>query len=130
MHRISFAANTLCPPPHPVVKGLNKLYIFIVEPGGPPQGLATTALSSTSVKVEWLEIDPALQFGIILSYKIKYQRTDKKDALKETISLSTTAVLSDLNEYTDYDISVAGSTSKGAGIFSTIITQKTLEDRK
>ena len=82
------------------------------------------------MKLDWLEIDPTLRFGIILSYKIKYQRRDKKDVSKEMTSSNRTAVISGLNEYTDYDMSVAGTTSKGDGIFSAIVTQRTLEDRK
>ena len=82
------------------------------------------------MKFEWLEIDPTLRFGIILSYKIEYQRTDKKDVSKEITSSNKTAVIYGLDEYTAYDMSVAGTTSKGDGIFSAIVTQRTLEDRK
>ena len=102
-------------------------YAFLLEPGGPPESLLATALSSTSIQIEWLEIDPILRFGIILSYNIKYQRTDEKDVLKEITSLNRSAVISGLNEYTDYDLSVAGSTSKGVGMYSAFIKHRTLE---
>ena len=38
--------------------------------------------------------------------------------------------LSGLNMYTEYDIRVAGITSVGVGVFSSIFTQRTLEDGK
>ena len=59
---------------------------------------------------------------------MKYKRVDGKDLESETTVNGLSAVISNLAEYVDYRIEVAGMTSKGTGVFSTSIIQRTFED--
>eukprot|EP00795_Rhopilema_esculentum_P002629 gene2630-826_t len=98
------------------------------KPSAPPTAISTTALSSRSLKVDWSVIEPAHTNGIITAYVVKYKRVDGKDLETETTVNGLSAVISNLAEYVDYRIEVAGITSKGPGVFSTSIIQRTLED--
>ena len=78
--------------------------------------------------VQWGDVPAADQNGIILSYTVNYRMlpgginlTNKVDAL------ATEATLMDLNEHTNYTITVFASTVKGDGIVSEPITLRTDE---
>ena len=95
-------------------------------PGAPPTSVTAAAKLPKSINVTWSEINPTKTFGIIISYKVKYRRTDGQDSMKEVIVYQKSASLEDLDAYINYDIQVAGMTIKGVGVFSSKITHRTL----
>ena len=87
-------------------------------PGAPPSSVSAAADLPSSINVTWSEVIPSKTYGIIISYKVKYRRTDGQDSMKEVIVYQKSALLENLDAYIDYDIQVAGMTIKGVGVFS------------
>ena len=61
---------------------------------------------------------------------MKYKRTDLNVAQNEHIVYKRSSKLDGLAESVEYEISVAGMTIKGVGVFSSKITISTKEDGK
>ena len=81
--------------------------------------------------VEWGEVPPAGQNGIILSYTVTYKGLpDGSPESKVVDAQGTQANLTGLNEYTNYSITVFASTVKGDGNASAPIVVITDEDSK
>ena len=77
----------------------------------------------------WEEV---LANGIIINYEVQFEPLQFSQTLT-TSSVNTTnltVLLSSLQEYVEYDISVRAYTSVGPGPYSDPVTQRTLEDRK
>ena len=85
-------------------------------------------MSSTTVNVTWSDIIPSQTYGIIASYSLKYKRTHDQGIENEIVVFEKSALISGLDEYVEYDIKVSGMTSKGAGVYSAITKQRTLQD--
>ena len=102
-----------------------------IEPASPPQNVRTTAISSTEIDVRWIEVPMIDENGIIINYEVQVEPLDFNDILTiiyvNTTTLST--VVSDLQEFVAYNISVRAYTSVGPGPFSPPVTDMTLEDR-
>ena len=103
-----------------------RIIVFLV-PGAPPLSVTATTRFPSSLNITWLEIAESQRNGIILSYVIKYKRTDGKGLLTDLTAYGTNALLQNLAADTEYDVQVAGVTSKGHGIFSRTAVFKTLE---
>ena len=93
------------------------------------------ANSSTSIIVTWDVVSPIDQNGIITMYEVLYEPLETfSDAIGPlTMNVSSsemTAVLTGLQEFVDYNISVRAYTSAGEGPYSTEITEMTAEDGK
>ena len=87
--------------------------------------------SSTSILVQWGDVPAADQNGIILSYTVTYKALPGCTPKTEVFIAPTTGVtLTDLNEFTNYSITVFTSTVKGAGNDSEPIIVITDEDSK
>ena len=99
-------------------------------PNAAPLNITATAVSANWLNMTWLGIKEEKRNGIILSYIVKYKRTDGKGAQYQIIAYEKNALLQGLAAYEKYDISVAGVTSKGHGIFSSKVTFRTLESGK
>ena len=102
-----------------------------IEPASPPQNVHTTAISSTAIEVRWIEVPMINENGIIISYEIQVEPLDFNDILTIIYVNTTTLsmVVSDLQEFVAYNISVRAYTSVGPGPFSPPVTDRTLEDR-
>ena len=99
------------------------------EPSAPPSDVQGRNTSSTSILVEWGEVPPAHQNGIILSYTVTYKGLpDGSPQAKVVDAPITQASLTGLNEYTNYSITVFASTVKGDGNASAPIVVITDED--
>ena len=85
-------------------------------------------MSSSSIRVQWSDIDSDLQNGIIVLYVVNYQRKDKLDDLQTANTTDKFMLLTGLAKYIEYDMSVAGVTGKGVGIFSATVTERTIGD--
>ena len=87
--------------------------------------------SSTSILVQWGDVPAADQNGIILSYTVTYKALPGGTPKTKVVIAPTTEVtLTDLNEFTNYSITVFASTVKGAGNDSEPIIVITDEDSK
>eukprot|EP00795_Rhopilema_esculentum_P013677 gene13677-4581_t len=99
-------------------------------PSAPPSRINLQASTSTSIVVAWGPIPFRNQHGALIGFIIKYSLKGEGNWLNVT---SNTIVvrektLTGLNKYRGYDIRIAGMTSAGVGVFSSIFTQRTLED--
>ena len=87
--------------------------------------------SSTIILVQCGDVVPADQNGIILSYTVTYKALPGCTPKAEVaIALTTEVTLIDLNEFTNFSITVFASTVKGAGNDNEPIIVITDEDSK
>ena len=107
-----------------------KRLFTIAVPGAPPTAVAAVPLSASNLNVTWSDIAAQQRYGIVLSYKVKYGRTDGKGVQKEIVVNEKSSKLEGLPANVEYEISVAGMTIKGVGVFSPKITITTKEDGK
>ena len=99
-------------------------YPFILlGPPGTPQLYPPVVLDSTSIRVEWDEVECTQRNGIIASYVIQYNNINGSSQ-KEVIANaeSTSIVINGLNRFSLYSISIAAVNSIGTGVFSEMIT--------
>ena len=81
--------------------------------------------------VEWGEVPPADQNGIVLRYTVTYKALPGGSNKTVVVNAPTTeTTLTGLNEFTNYSITVFASTSKGGGNISDPIIVITDEDSK
>ncbi|XP_037934636.1 protein sidekick isoform X4 [Teleopsis dalmanni] len=111
-------------------------------PEAPPTNVKVIAINSTSVKVSWIPPNPQQINGINQGYKIQAWRHEMNDDdLEETEARMITvppslidplaeqiAILSGLEKFTDYNITVLCFTDPGEGVRSYKIAVKTKED--
>ena len=103
----------------------------LTEPNAPPANVRGQNASSTSILVQWGDVDAADQNGVILSYTVTYRALPSGiEQTKEVDAPITQANLTGLNKYTNYSITVSASTSKGGGNASAPIIVITDEDSK
>ena len=104
---------------------------FLTEPSAPPSNVTGRSASSTSIFVSWGQVLFLDQNGVILSYTVTYRALPSGSSQTKNVSASVNqTTLTDLNEFTNYSITVFASTSKGGGIQSTAIVVITDEDSK
>ena len=80
----------------------------------------------------WAEVSSIYENGIIINYEVQVEPLDFTDILTtiyvNTTSLPTRMVVSGLQEFVRYNISVRAYTSVGPGPFSPPVTERTLQD--
>ena len=114
---------------HPSLRPLVRF--FFSGPNAPPSNVRGQNSSSTSIFVQWSNVPAADQHGVILSYTVTYKALPVGSQRTKVVSAPTThATLTDLNEYTNYSITVFASTIKGDGNLSEPIVVITDEDSK
>ena len=107
------------------------LLFFCVEPNAPPSNVQGRKASSTSILVQWGDVPAADQNGIILSYTVKYTALPGGSEQTKVVNApANETTVTELNEYTNYSITVFASTSKGGGNVSEPIIIITDEDSK
>ena len=114
---------------------LKQCFLFVLsvypEPNAPPSNVEGRNTSSTGILIQWSDVPAADQNGIILSYTVTYKALPGGTPKTEVVIAPTTEVtLTDLNEFTNYSITVFASTVKGAGNDSEPIVVVTDEDSK
>ena len=89
---------------------------------GTPQLYPPVVLNSTSIRVEWDEVECTQRNGIIASYVIQYNNINGSSQ-KEVIANaeSTSIVINGLNRFS-FSFSIAAVNSIGTGVFSEMIT--------
>ena len=102
------------------------------EPATPPQNVQATAFSSTQITVTWNEVPAIEQNGDIVVYEVRFEPLQFTEVLlteyRNTTNMS--AVLTGLQQYVEYNISVRAYTSVGPGFLSEDVTERTFEDRE
>nr|XP_058950117.1 protein sidekick-1-like [Pocillopora verrucosa] len=100
------------------------------KPTAPPANIRGHNTSSTSILVEWREVPPADQNGVILTYTISYQSLTQNDNSSKTVGSSIQKLnLTGLKEFVDYNITLFASTVKGNGKLSDPIFVITDQDK-
>ena len=97
--------------------------------------MTATANSSTTIAVMWDEVVSTDQNGVITVYEVMYTPLEVFEGsigtgLKNVTYPSTSVVLTDLEEYVFYNITVKAYTQVGLGYSSSPVTERTDEDGK
>ena len=88
-------------------------------------------LSSTSIMVSWDEVPPIDRNGIVTDYEVLYEPLETFEGAIMSMKVNTTnlsIIVTGLQEFVMYNISVRAYTSEGPGPYSEEITEMTLED--
>ena len=107
---------------------------YSTAPAAPPQNVTATAVSSTEIEVLWEEVPNIDQNGVITMYEIKFVPLETFGGQITSTTANTSdgsvlmMVLTGLEEYVEYNISVRAYTSAGPGPYSDPVTERTLED--
>ena len=104
-------------------------------PASPPDNVAVTVNSSTTIMVTWDSVPPIDQNGIITMYEVLYEPLETFGGaigpmFMRVPGIQLSAVLSDVQEFVSYNISVRAYTSVGDGPFSDSMIVMTPEDGK
>ena len=110
-------------------------YSFVLAPSAAPGDVQCHYTSSTSIQVSWVARSAADQNGALTVYTVYYQAvgghfndgTLKQQAVVAPLSQ---VVLTGLEEYVEYNISVSAWTSVGEGPLSASIIVRTAEAGK
>ena len=104
-------------------------FFVVVVPNAPPANVMGNNKTSTSIFVQWNEVPANNQNGIIVNYTVTYTELPSGSSLDEVvIAPKRNITLVQLNKFTNYNITVFASTSKGGGSRSDPIFVITDED--
>ena len=97
-----------------------------------PLNVSALANSSSEITVYWDEVPPFNRNGLILFYEVLYCSTLNCTEMSVNTTDATTfnLTLDNLEEFTDYNITVRAYTVIGAGESTTAIVVTTLVKRK
>ena len=90
----------------------------------------TYSVNSTTVNINWLQIDCIDRNGVITSYAVVFQEQGGSVIPGEVNMMDRTFTASGLTPHTNYTFRVAGVNSNGTGPYSNEITVLTDEDGK
>ena len=102
-------------------------------PDSPPENVTTVVTSSTSIMVTWNAVSLIDQNGIITEYEVQYVPLETFGNTIGIEMVNTSAMsylLSNLEEFVNYNISVRAYTVEGRGPYSDPIMTQTFEDGK
>ena len=109
-------------------------FSVFTDPVEPPQNVTATALSSTEIAVSWEEVPAISRNGEIITYEVQYEPLTLFDGQLSTDTFNITntsllfTILTGLEEYVVYNISVRAYTSTGPGPYSDPVSFRILED--
>ena len=109
------------------------VFSICAVPSEAPLNVMLMVESSTAIRVSWEEVPAIDENGIIIMYQVQYDPLETFGGLisiniTDTSMLST--VLTDLEEYVEYNISVRAYTSAGPGPYSIGVSNRTETDGK
>ena len=108
-----------------------RLLLFLLPaPSDYPQNLSAVTVSSTKIAVSWNEVPASGQNGIIIQYRVQYEPLMVLSGALTMNTSNTSALLRNLQEYIEYNITVRAYTSIGPGPLSPSVTNRTFEDGK
>jgi len=99
-------------------------------PSDYPQNVIAVTVSSTEIAVSWNEVPVIGRNGIIIQYTVQYEPLMILSGALTMNTSNTSALLRDLQEYIEYNITVRAYTSVGPGPLSPGVTNRTFEDGK
>ena len=105
--------------------------ISLLAPASPPNDVMATVVSPTSIMVTWDIVPPIDQNGVTTMYEVLYEPQETFGGAIGPLTSTSTAMsllLTGLEEFVNYNISVRAYTSVGAGPYSEDITEMTSED--
>ena len=85
-------------------------------------------VSSTAIKVHWESIPVHLQHGLVLGYHLIVMLNSVLESKITVPQNMSEMVVTNLQKYTTYQVSLYGFTVKGSGVQSTPISVSTDED--
>ena len=101
---------------------------FPPAPYAPPTSVNTSAVTSSSITVQWGPVDCIHRNGDITGYSVRYG-VQESSGSTQTMNVSggaaTEAMTSGLNSATNYSIEVAAVNSAGTGDYSNSISVTT-----
>ena len=106
------------------------------EPDASPQSVTAIVVSSTEIVVSWEEVPAIDQNGVITMYEIQFVplETFGGQITSDTVNTSDGSVLmmvlTGLEEYVEYNISVRAYTSAGPGPYSIGVVERADTDRE
>ena len=106
---------------------------WVIGPAGHPRNVKAVSLSSTEIKVTWEDVPLIDRNGIITMYEVKYTPLENFDGAIGTATTNVSAVavvVTELEEYVNYNISVRAYSRVGPGPYSDQVTALTYEDGK
>ena len=113
------------------------IIFLLLEPNSSPGEVAATAASSKNISVSWNPVTPDDRNGIIKGYIVNYQALPGGHIIPKFRNITSaqqnekqTVILEDLNEFTNYNITVLAFTIIGNGPASSAQVVETLEDSK
>ena len=98
--------------------------------------MQATTLSSTEIQVTWEPLPAIARNGIITTYEVQHEPLITFGVQLESMlvnssgGLELSLILTGLEEFVEYNITVRAYTSAGAGPFSETVTNVTFEDGK
>ena len=104
-------------------------YCVSTAPTGAPCDVIYT-VTSTSVNINWIEIECIERNGVITNYTVVFQEQGGAVIPGEVNVMNRTFTASGLTPHTNYIFRIAGVNSIGTGIYSNGITVLTDEDGK
>ena len=102
-------------------------------PASPPQNVTAMVESSTTIRVLWEEVPAIDRNGVITMYEVQYEPLETFGGQISTSTVNTSMLfflLTNLQEFVDYNISVRAYTSAGPGPYSIGVVERTDTDGK
>ena len=112
------------------------VFAICTVPSEAPQNVMLMVESSTAIRVSWEEVPAIDENGIITMYQVQYDPLETFGGLISTTNINITdtsmlsTVLTGLEEYVEYNISVRAYTSIGPGLYSIDVSNRTETDGK
>lgn len=109
------------------------VHALLPGPPSPPDNVEVIVISSTSIMVTWDEVPSIDQNGLIIEYEVQNIPQETFGGVIGVEMLNATDlfyVLDDLEEFTNYTVSVRAYTIVGPGPYSDPITNQTFQDGK
>ena len=105
------------------------LYLNSV-PSEAPSGFTVAATSPTSITASWQLPPKHARHGIITGFKLFYVKkaSERPPTTIPYSNTSLTGLVNGLEKYTEYEFQVLASSSKGDGLKSSVLVERTKED--
>ena len=94
-------------------------------PSAAPSNVRVTGVTSSSITVQWGEVECIDRNGEITGYSVRYTGSGGTDTRSVSVGDTRQTTISGLTPSTDYTIEVAAVNSVGTGPYSNGIVQRT-----
>ena len=109
-----------------VTKLLRHIQDVFTVPSEPPSYVKVCDVGSSTINLEWGQVNCSHRNGIILGYTVQYEVIGSGNIQYLNVSaIFTVGSINELMPFMTYSISVAAINSAGTGVFSTPIINQT-----